>query len=124
MNWLLIFLGGGLGSMARFAVGKVFTSSQQHLFPTSTLVANVISSLLLGLFMGYLANKDYTDGHLRFLIAIGFCGGFSTFSTFSAETFELVRHGMYSTAVLSITANLGLCLVMIGVGMYVMRALQ
>lgn len=124
MNWLFIFIGGGLGSMARYAVGKVFSSSPAHLFPTSTLLANVISSLLLGLFMGYMANKTHSDGHLRFLIAVGFCGGFSTFSTFSAETFELLRHGMYSTALLSIATNLVLCLVMIGVGMYIVKALQ
>jgi len=124
MNALIsIFIGGGLGSVARYAIGKWITGIAFFAFPWGTLAANVISSLILGIFVGLTAAKPEHQNQLRFLVAIGFCGGFSTFSTFSAETFELFRNGMLLNGTINIFTNLASCLIMIGAGIWIGRSL-
>ena len=79
INYLLVFLGGGLGSMARYGIAH-FLSDYKHIFPIATLIANILSCVLLGYLMG-LHFKSGLENHYRFLIMTGFCGGFTTFST-------------------------------------------
>lgn len=121
MNALLIFIGGGLGSLARYGTGKFFASVSASGFPVGTLASNIISSLILGVFIGWIAMKPGHDHPMRFLIAIGFCGGFSTFSTFSAETFELIRNGMIMFAAANILLNLIICVGCIAAGIWMCR---
>ena len=86
---LLIFLGGGFGSVARYIIGKWFLSSGS-IIPVGTLIVNVLGSFFLGfLFSWFQKNQLYSSAYL--LIAVGFCGGFTTFSTFSLELMELWR---------------------------------
>ncbi len=118
-NLIAIFIGGGLGSMARYGIGKYMTSMLPVSFPFGTLAANIISSLILGLFLGFTMGKPENENQFRFLIAIGFCGGLSTFSSFSAETFELFKNGMFLNGGLNILANLVTCVLMIGVGTWI-----
>ena len=115
-NLLAIFIGGGLGSLARYGVGKWMANLLPVSFPYGTLTANIISSLILGLFLGITAGRPENDNPLRFLIAVGFCGGFSTFSSFSAETLELFRNGMFFYGGLYILVSLLVCIAMIGIG--------
>ena len=96
MNTIIaIFIGGGLGSLARFGIQNLTNSYQLTGFPIATLISNTLACILLGLFISITNTKDSTNTLLTSFIAIGFCGGFSTFSTFSLETVELLKTGNY-----------------------------
>lgn len=95
MKWLAVFVGGGLGSMVRFAIGAMFTPIA-GLFPWATLAANSLAALLLA----WLFASHVKEGNelVWQLLAVGFCGGLSTFSTFSMETVQLMRSGQTTLA--------------------------
>lgn len=112
MNTLIaIFIGGGLGSVTRFGVSSFITSNFKEINPVGTITANVISTLLLGVILFLSTDKFILSPTVKTFLIIGFCGGFSTFSTFSYETFELIRTGNYFFA----AANL-LISIFLGVG--------
>lgn len=108
---IAIFVGGGLGSVTRFGISKFITSDFKNINPIGTLTANVISTILLGLILFITTEKFIISPNIKALLIVGFCGGFSTFSTFSYETFELIRSGNYYFA----AANL-LVSIFLGVG--------
>ncbi len=112
MNILLaIFIGGGMGSVARFGISSFLTSGFKEINPIGTLAANFISTLILGIILYLTSDKIIIAPTMKALFIVGFCGGFSTFSTFSYETFELIRSGNYYFA----TANL-LVSIFLGIG--------
>lgn len=112
MNTLIaIFVGGGLGSISRFGISSLVTSNFKHINPVGTLAANVISTIFLGALLFITTDRFVLSPNLKALLIVGFCGGFSTFSTFSYETFELLRNGNYIFA----TANL-MVSIFLGVG--------
>lgn len=86
-SMLLVFAGGGLGSVLRYAVGQ-WWSAPANGFPWATFWVNLIGSLLIGCFLGWSLTRE---GAWRLLLVSGFCGGFTTFSAFSAESLTLLR---------------------------------
>lgn len=120
MKFLLVFLGGGLGSLARFYV-SIFAERFAGHFPYGTLISNIAASFILGVVAGHLLGIQ--NNNLRFLIIIGFCGGFSTFSSFSFETFELFRSAQVSQAFINIFGNTILCLIGVFCGLFLGRNL-
>ncbi len=107
---LLIFVGGGLGSIFRFMLGKFIQTQFMRTFPLGTLGVNVLASLILGLLIGMFEAKTLTNPNYRTFIAIGFCGGFSTFSTFSNDTLHLIQNNRLSEALLNVLLNVVLCI--------------
>ncbi|OAV43024.1 fluoride efflux transporter CrcB [Lewinella sp. 4G2] len=99
MPWLLVFLGGGLGSLCRYAISRLLPLAElaEGDIPWATLLANALACLLLGVLLALLA-KEQLPKELSFLLVTGFCGGFSTFSTFSAELLSLLEAGHYGAA--------------------------
>ena len=117
-TFALIFIGGGLGSVTRFGLGKWITSLHTSVFPYGTLSVNVLACLLLGWLIGVADHKQMLSDSTRLFWTVGFCGGFSTFSTFSAETISLVQSGLHLSGGLYILASLVLCLLATYTGLY------
>lgn len=107
-----IFIGGGAGSVARWIVG-VWVSRLAVFAPAGVLVANLLATSVLALLVFYFGDKLNSDGVSNLwmpLLAVGFCGGFSTFSTFSLDTFKLFQDGNTMWAVANIIVSVVTCL--------------
>lgn len=117
-NLLMVFVGGGLGSLCRYAISKWTSTSFLHQdFPFGTLMANALSSLILGFFVSLtLLNSSIISEEIKLLIMVGFCGGFSTYSTFTNDTFQLIQTGNWLLVVSNIFGNLILCLLTLFLG--------
>ncbi len=115
MNYLLVFIGGGLGSICRYGIAQLL-QGQSFNFPFATLIANVLSCILLGFLVG-LSLKNDLSGYSKVMLMTGFCGGFSTFSTFTNETFQLFESGQHFYALVNIGLSLLLCLFCIYLGL-------
>lgn len=114
VQFLLVFIGGGLGSLSRFGIAKA-VAPYTPIFPYATLLANILSCILLG-FLMQLSLRNQIDDTYKWLIMTGFCGGFSTFSTFSGETFQLFQNGNIVLAMLNIIGSIVICLLAIWLG--------
>lgn len=92
---LLVFLGGGLGSALRFVISRVLNKSMLD-FPFGTFTVNIVGSLLLGLILGVSLKTGAFSNNTILFMATGFCGGFTTFSTFTFENQVFLRSGDYT----------------------------
>ena len=93
MSYLLLALGGALGALCRYHGGRIIHSRIATTFPLGTFAINLSGSFLLGLLVGLLArHPDWSVGSLNLLFGIGFCGAYTTFSSFAFESIQLWRH--------------------------------
>lgn len=120
MIYLLIALGGAAGSLLRYLIGDVVQRSSASGFPIGTLFVNVSGCFIIGILVRQFMNMQLSHD-LRALLVVGFCGGFTTFSTFSAETIALIEGGEYGRAIGYIALSVGLCLLATMAGMTTMR---
>lgn len=108
-----IAFGSALGGAARYSLGGLVQRWAPGEFPLGTLAVNIIGSLVLGFLIRYTLETPAVSPEVRAFLTIGFCGGFTTFSTFSFETATLLERGEWSR--LAIYAGLSLLLTVAGV---------
>ena len=114
-SFLYVFLGGGLGSLFRYAISKFIPISKND-FPWSTLFANLLGCFFIGLLLGWAIKNNNQRSQLYSFLVIGFCGGLTTFSTFSQEGLSLLKSGQYTSFLIyTITSIIfGICFVSLG----------
>jgi fluoride exporter len=104
-KYLMVAIGGALGSVLRFWVGDYVSNRMGTRFPYGTFIINVTASFLIGLILTVLAERAHWSPNWRYFIPIGFIGGYSTFSTFEYETFRSFQDGEVLMAGLNIVLS-------------------
>lgn len=115
MKYLIVFFGSGIGGALRYTVSLFAFKILPVFFPFGTLIVNFFGSVILGFVIYGLADRELINSNIKILLGVGFCGGFTTFSTFSLETMNLLKDSQFLFAGLNILANIFISLL----GVYV-----
>lgn len=118
-NFLLVFIGGGLGSILRYWIGVLLPSST-NTFPYATFIVNIIGSLCIGVLFSYFS-KYSIQSNKELILITGFCGGFTTFSAFSKECFLLIHQQMWITLISYILLSVALSIAFVALGYQITR---
>ena len=119
-NLILVFIGGGFGSVLRYVIGKWLNNSENGI-PYGTFAANIIGSLLMGFILGYAAKSEAISQNHTLLLATGFCGGFTTFSTFAYENHLFLKSGDFTSFALYTIASFVIGFLAVFAGMYLVK---
>ena len=122
-KFLLISTGAVLGANARYWMGTWVSEKWGSPFPIGTLIINITGSFLLGLFMTLATERFLIDPRWRFLVAVGFLGAYTTFSTFTYESFNLIFKGQWLPGLLNLLGSSLLGLLAVGLGVYLGKVL-
>lgn len=117
---LLVFIGGGFGSVLRFLIGKFLNPSITN-FPLGTFAVNVLGCLFIGLIMGYASKNQMLSQSYTLLLATGFCGGFTTFSSFALENQQLLVSNNLSAFIFYTLASLVVGFLAVFAGLYLVK---
>src|SRR6202012_3654135 len=120
-KYLLVALGGALGSVTRFWVGSAVASRFGTRFPYGTFVINITACLIIGFSLEYLGERLELTPEWRYLVPIGFVGAYSTFSTFEWEIFSNLRTGAFFIAALYVVLSVSLGLLAVWFGVMIAR---
>ena len=123
MNYLWIALGAIVGASARYFVSTQIARHFSTTFPYGTLLINITGSLVLGFFLVYSTERVLLDPRWRLLVAIGFCGSYTTFSSYAFESFALIEQGQWLLTGANIVASNALCLAAVLAGAALARGL-
>ncbi len=118
---LFVFLGGGVGSISRYLISK-WLNTGSSTFPYGTFAVNVIGSLIIGLILGYTLKNTTISQHMTLLLATGFCGGFTTFSTFAYENQIFLKNGDLLQFGLYTFGSLALAIMAVFLGLWIMKS--
>ena len=118
LNSLVVALGGAFGSLARYWLAELFMAAGLVAFPWATLAANVSGSMLIGLIASLTGpgGRILIAPELRLFWLVGFCGGYTTFSSFSLQTLTMLQHGHLGKAAVNVVGSVALCLVAVWAG--------
>ena len=118
---LLVFIGGGVGSVLRYLVGKFLKTSDSG-FPWGTFSVNILGSLLIGILMGVaLKNSSFSENQTLLLVT-GFCGGFTTFSAFAYENQFFLKEGDFTNFLIYTLGSISLGLVAVFLGLFISKS--
>lgn len=110
MNYILVFLGAGIGGTLRYFISTFLQKNISVVMPFGTLLVNFLGSFILGFLIFGLDEKQLVSQKMKIFLGIGFCGGLTTFSTFSLETINLFRDYEFLLASINVIANVILSL--------------
>ncbi|MFN8237076.1 MAG: fluoride efflux transporter CrcB [Chitinophagales bacterium] len=120
---VLVGIGGGTGSIFRYLTSVFTVRYYSNVFPLATFIANLIGCLLIGLFIGYIDRNHTLSPDYRFLLVTGFCGGYTTFSSFALENFNLFHSQNYFTLASYILISILMGYLAVALGMYLSKTL-
>lgn len=123
VKFLIIGLGGAIGTLLRYYMGGLDYRFSSGVFPVSTLVVNVTGSFVIGFLWG-VVDRFVISPDVRLFIFIGVLGGYTTFSTFSLETFNLMRDGEYRIAAVNVALSVILSIIAVFAGYIISRILM
>ena len=122
MNWLLVAIGGAIGASVRYGAG-VWLLKPNGLFPWITWSVNVLGCFLAGVFFALSQKYPALQQEARLFLMVGILGGFTTFSSFGLETFQLLRHGQNGLAIAYALSSVIAGVIALSVGFYLLQAL-
>ncbi|GGG56921.1 fluoride efflux transporter CrcB [Bizionia arctica] len=117
---LLVFVGGGVGSVLRYILGKYLNSYETGV-PYGTFLANILGSLLIGIILGLAAKNNTLSENHTLLLATGFCGGFTTFSAFAYENHVFLKSGDFMSFAVYTIASFVLGFLAVFLGMFLVK---
>ncbi|GAA0742235.1 MULTISPECIES: fluoride efflux transporter CrcB [Flavobacteriaceae] len=119
-NLLLVFVGGGFGSVLRYILSKYLNSTETGI-PYGTFAANILGSLLIGIILGLAVKNNTLSSNQTLLLATGFCGGFTTFSTFAYENHVFLKSGDFTSFALYTIASFIVGFLAVFAGIYLTK---
>lgn len=120
-QYIWVFIGGGLGSVSRYAISVYLNKNITTGFPWSTLMVNVLGSLLIGFLLGFALKNNSQHSLLILFLTAGFCGGFTTFSTFAFENLMYLKTGMYGLFAVYTIASILMTLLAVLAGLWLVK---
>jgi CrcB protein len=122
VRWILVFLGGGLGSLLRFELGGFVQSRIGPAFPWGTFAVNALGCFAIGVLATWFDERGAAGSETRLFLIAGLLGGFTTFSSFGLETFRLLEEAHYLAALGNAAGSVAVCLAALAIGVAIGRA--
>lgn len=120
LNCIAVGIGGFFGSILRYLIGKI-PIKEPFSFPVNTFIINILGAFIIGCIAAVFTKYTSLDSRLLLLLKVGFCGGFTTFSTFAFETLGLIESGSWPIAAVYAVSSIILCVLAAFLGQYIFR---
>ncbi len=123
LNIFSVFIGGGIGAVLRYLTSILCINTLKCNLPIATFFVNILGCFILGIFYVYFVEKIQMSPSLKLAITVGFCGGLTTFSTFSLEIFEMLQSNQLITALIYVILSILLGIIAVYLGGYCAKLL-